>query len=127
MNDFVFPRPSDEEIEALFENVVRTRDLSNLPPLTIDQKWSMVESDERLRFNDEKAREEQAKKVPEQSRSGMIEEKSPEWYLVKFMDKTITPKDASGLLVSLRGQELVCVYTISRSLWGQLNENSPCR
>ena len=117
MNDFVFPRPSDEEIEALFENVVRTRDLSNLPPLTIDQKWSMVESDERLRFNDEKAREEQAKKVPEQSRSGMIEEKSPEWYLVKFMDKTITPKDASGLLVSLRGQELVCVYTISRSLW----------
>ena len=117
MNDFVFPRPSDEEIEALFENVVRTRDLSNLPPLTIDQKWSMVESDERLRFNDERAREEQAKKVPEQSRSGMIEEKSPEWYLVKFMDKTITPKDASGLLVSLRGHELVCVYTISRSLW----------
>jgi len=117
MNDFVFPRPSDEEIEALFENVVRTRDLTNLPPLTIDQKWSMVESDERLRFNDEKAREEQAKKVPEQSRSGMIEERSPEWYLVKFMDKTITPKDASGLLVSLRGQELGCVLHYSRSLW----------
>ena len=104
--DFDFPRPSDEEIEARFQIVVRTRDLTNLPPLTIDQKWSMVESDERLRFNEEKAREEQAKKVPEQSRSGMIEERSPEWYLVKFMDKTITPKDASGLLVSLRGHEL---------------------
>ena len=110
--DFDFPRPSDEEIEARFQIVVRTRDLSNLPPLTIEQKWSMVESDERLRFNEEKAREEQAKKVPEQSRSGMIEERSPEWYLVKFMDRTITPKDASGLLVSLRGQELGCVDII---------------
>jgi cytokinesis protein len=110
--DFDFPRPDDEEIEARFQIVVRTRDLTNLPPLTIDQKWSMVESDERLRFNEEKAREEQAKKVPEQSRSGMIEERSPEWYLVKFMDRTITPKDASGLLVSLRGHELGCVDII---------------
>jgi cytokinesis protein len=126
VNDFVFPRPSDEEIEALFENVIRTRDLSNLPPLSIDQKWSMVESDERLRFNEERVREEQAKKVPEQSRSGMIEEKSPEWYLVKFMDKTITPKDASGLLVSLRGHELVCVHYFPFFL-GLPNENHPCR
>jgi hypothetical protein len=60
--DFDFPRQSDEEIEARLI-VVRTRDLSNLPPLTIDQKCNMVESDERLRFNAEKAREEQAKKV----------------------------------------------------------------
>ena len=116
--DFDFPRPSDEEIEARFQIVIRTRDLSNLPPLTIDQKWSMVESDERLRFNEEKAREEQAKKVPEQSRPGMIEERSPEWYLVKFMDRTITPKDASGLLVSLRGHELGCVDIIPVLLFG---------
>ena len=117
--DFDFPRPSDEEIEARFQIVVRTRDLTNLPQLTIDQKWSMVESDERLRFNEEKAREEQAKKVPEQSRSGMIEERSPEWYLVKFMDRTITPKDASGLLVSLRGHELGCVDIMPAVLFGQ--------
>jgi cytokinesis protein len=116
--DFDFPRPSDEEIEARFQIVIRTRDLSNLPPLTIDQKWSMVESDERLRFNEEKAREEQAKKVPEQSRSGMIEERSPEWYIVKFMDRTITPKDASGLLVSLRGHELGCVNILPVVLFG---------
>lgn len=116
--DFDFPRPSDEEIEVRFRTVVETRALTNLPALTIDQKWSMVESDERLRFNEEKAREEQAKKVPEQSRSGMIEERSPEWYLVKFMDKTITPKDASGLLVSLRGHELGCVDIIP-VLFGQ--------
>jgi cytokinesis protein len=79
----------------------------------------MVESDERLRFNEEKAREEQGKKVLKQSRSGMIEERSPEWYLVKLMDKTITPKDASGLLVSLRGHELGCVDIIPVVLFGQ--------
>jgi cytokinesis protein len=110
MDDFNFPRPdTDAEIEALFGNIVRTRDLENLPPLTIDQKWNMVESDERIRWRDEKTREEQAKKVPEQSRLGMIEERSPEWYLRKFLDRSITPKDASGLLVSLRGHEVGCV------------------
>jgi cytokinesis protein len=109
MDDFNFPRPDDDEIEAMFQNVVRTRDLTNLPPLTIEQKWNMVESDERLRWKEEKSREEQAKKVPEQNRTGMIEERSPEWYLMKFMERSITPKDASGLLVSLRGHEVGCV------------------
>jgi cytokinesis protein len=111
MDDFNFPRPeSDAEIDALFENIVRARGLSNLPPLSIDQKWNMVESDERIRWKDEKTREEQAKKVPEQSRPSMIEERSPEWYLRKFLDRSITPKDASGLLVSLRGHEVGYVW-----------------
>jgi cytokinesis protein len=122
MDDFNFPRPDDDEIDAMFQNIVRTRDLTNLPPLSIDQKWSMVESDERLRWKDEKTREEQAKKIPEQSRNGMIEERSPEWYLMKFMDRSITPKDASGLLVSLRGHELGCVLHHSSSSSGLPNE-----
>ncbi|KAH8980829.1 armadillo-type protein [Lactarius hatsudake] len=103
MDDFNFPRPdNDAEIEALFENIVRTRDLGKLPPLSIDQKWNMVESDERIRWRDEK----KAKKVPEQSRPGGFEEGSPEWYLSKFLENSITPKGASGLLVSLRGHEV---------------------
>lgn len=111
MDDFNFPRPDDDgEIEALFENIVRTRDLGKLPPLTIDQKWHMVESDERIRWRDEKTK---AKKVPEQSRPGGFEEGSPEWYLTKFLENSITPKGASGLLVSLRGHEVWCV--LSRS------------
>ena len=122
MEDFNFPRPDDDaEIEALFEHIVRTRNLVNLPPLTIEQKWNMVESDERLRWKDEKAREEQAKKVPEQSRPGMIEERSPEWYLMKFMDRSVTPKDASGLLVSLRGHEVGCVSHYSSSSLAKLS------
>lgn len=117
MDDFNFPRPDDDDIEAMFQHIIRTRDLGNLPPLTIEQKWNMVESDERLRWKEEKAREEQAKKVPEQNRTGMIEERSPEWYLMKFMERSITPKDASGLLVSLRGHEVGCVlHHLSYSL-----------
>ena len=111
MDNFYFPRPdNDAEIEALFENIVRTRDLGKLPPLSIDQKWNMVESDERLRWRDEKTK---AKKVPEQSRPGGFEEGSPEWYLSKFLENSITPKGASGLLVSLRGHELWCVLSHS--------------
>ena len=111
MDDFNFPRPdNDSEIEALFENIVRTRDLGKLPPLTIDQKWHMVESDERIRWRDEKTK---AKKVPEQSRPGGFEEGSPEWYLTKFLENSITPKGASGLLVSLRGHEVWCVISHS--------------
>lgn len=107
MDDFHFPRPdNDAEIETLFENIVRTRDLGKLPPLTIDQKWHMVESDERLRWRDEKHK---SRKIPEQSRPGGFEEGSPEWYLTKFLENSITPKGASGLLVSLRGHEVGCV------------------
>jgi cytokinesis protein len=109
MDDFNFPRPGDDEIESMFQNIVRTRDLTNLPPLTIEQKWNVVESDERLRWKEEKAREEQARKTLEQNRTGVIEKGSPEWYLMKFMERSITPKGTSSLLVSLRTNEIRCV------------------
>ena len=115
MDDFNFPRPdNDGEIEALFENIVRTRDLGKLPPLTVDQKWHMVESDERIRWRDEKTR---AKKVPEQSRPGAYEDGSPESYLTMFLENSITPKGASGLLVSLRGHEVWCALPRSRFIF----------
>ena len=126
MDDFNFHRPDDKEIDAMFQNIVRTRDLTNLPPLTIQQKWSMVESDERLRWKEEKAREEQARKVSEQSRTGMTEEGSPEWYLMKFMERSITPKEASRLLASLRGHEVGCVSCCFSLFLSILNKSSPC-
>ena len=124
MDDFNFHRPNDEEIDAMFQNIVRTRDLTNVPPLTIEQKWSMVENDERLRWKEEKAREEQARKVSEQNRTGMPEEGSPAWYLTKFMERSVTPKEASRLLASLRGHEVGCVsccFSLSLSI---LNKSS---
>jgi len=106
----------------MFQNIVRSRDLGNLPPLTIDTKWSMVESDERLR-----GKEERARKIIEQNRTGVIEEGSPEWYLTKFMERSITPKGASGLLLSLRTHEIGCVshyFSVSLRI---TNEDSRCR
>lgn len=105
--NFQFPRPeTDEEIDLLFENVKRTRDVAVLPNLSVDQKWSMVYNDMQIRWKDEKQREEQSRKQNEAGQSGAILTESPEWYIKRFLDKTITAKQAGSLLVSLRSKEL---------------------
>lgn len=109
-DDFNFPRPeTDEEIEALFENVKRTRDLGDLPDLPIEQKWHMVYNDYHIRWKDDKARDEQARKQDSGQPAPIIHE-SPEWFIRKFLDKTITPKQAGSLQVSLRSKELRCAW-----------------
>jgi cytokinesis protein len=105
--NFQFPRPeTDAEIELLFENVKRTRDVGPLPNLSVDQKWAMVYNDMQIRWTEEKQREEQSRKQNEAGQSGAILTESPEWYIKRFLDKTITPKQAGSLLVSLRSKEL---------------------
>lgn len=107
--NFQFPRPeTDEEIDLLFENVKRTRDVAALPNLSVDQKWSMVYNDMQIRWKEEKHREEQSRKQNEAGQSGAILTESPEWYIKRFLDKTITAKQAGSLLVSLRSKELRC-------------------
>lgn len=109
-DDFNFPRPeTDEEIEALFENVKRTRDLGDLPNLPIEQKWHMVYNDYHIRWKEDKAREDQARRQVDSGQPAPIMNDSPEWFIRKFLDKTITPKQAGSLLVSLRSKELRCV------------------
>lgn len=106
-DDFYFPRPDDDStIEALFENVKRTRDLGEMPNLSIDQKWHMVYNDEHIRWKEERTRDEQARKQTEAGAPASIVENTPEWYIKKFLDKTITSKQASSLQVSLRSKEL---------------------
>lgn len=105
--EFVFPRPEDdEEIEALFENIRRMRDLAEMPGLSIEQKWNMVYSDEHIRWKEEKQREEQAKRQGETGQPASIVEGTPEWYIKKFLDQTVTAKQVSSLEVSLRSKEL---------------------
>lgn len=70
-DDFYFPRPeNDTDIEALFENVKRTRDLGDMPDLPIEQKWHMVYNDEHIRWKEEKIRDEQAKKQVDSNDGG---------------------------------------------------------
>lgn len=100
--EFFFPRPDDEQIEAMVQNIMLSRGLEDLPSLTMDQKWSMVWSDEQLKWKEERQREEQIRKQPS---NGQLEG-TPEWYIKKFIDKTITPKQAGSLSVSLRSNHV---------------------
>jgi cytokinesis protein len=111
-DSFHFPRPeSDAEIEALFENVKRTRDFPNLPrDLTVDQKWHLVYNDEHIRWGKEKQKEEQTKRHKDSGQSNTPLTDSPEWYLKKFVEKTITSKQVQSLGVSLRSNEMRCVF-----------------
>jgi len=106
--EFHFPRPNnDEEIEVLFQEIKRSLDLGdNMPDMTIDQKWQMVYNAEHLRWSEERRREQQTKKQTETGQSVPFVEGSPEWYMQRFMDRTITPKQASSLEVSLRSNQL---------------------
>ena len=105
--EFYFPRPnSDEEIEALFQEIKRSLDLGDMPNMTIDQKWHVVYNAEHLRWSEERRREQQTKKQAETGQSASYAEGSPEWYIQKFMDRTIIPKQASSLEVSLRSNQL---------------------
>ena len=89
----------------MFEAVKRTRNLE-LPELSIEQKWDIVYNDEHIKWREAKSREDQARKHHESGSSSGIMPETPEWYIKKFLDKTITPKQASGLSVSLRSKEL---------------------
>ncbi|KAJ3529522.1 hypothetical protein NMY22_g8966 [Coprinellus aureogranulatus] len=105
-DSFHFPRPeTDSEIEELYEVVARARSL-NLPGLTIDQKWDIVYNDHQIRWKNERVMEESMKKQHDNGQPGTIIPETPEWYIKKFLDKTITAKQASGLSVSLRSKEL---------------------
>jgi len=106
--EFHFPRPNnDEDIEVLFQEIKRSLDLGdNMPNMTIDQKWQMVYNAEHLRWSEERRREQQTKKQVETGQSVPFVEGSPEWYMQRFMDRTITPKQASSLEVSLRSNQL---------------------
>jgi cytokinesis protein len=76
--------------------------------LPIEQKWHMVYNDYHIRWKEERAREDQVRKQAESGQPAPIMHESPEWFVRKFLDKTITPKQAGSLLVSLRSKELRC-------------------
>jgi cytokinesis protein len=111
---FYFPRPeTDAEIEAMFENVKRTRDFPDMPhDLTVDQKWHLVYNDEHIRWDKEKQKEIQSKRQKETGQLTGVIQDSPEWYLKKFVDKTITARQVQSLGVSLRSNEMRYVPTI---------------
>ena len=130
--EFNFPRPSNIEIEHLFQQLLENRDLdashtqvpsissrtsvsslsqSNIAKTTaslpMETKWQMVESDARARWEQQR---EMRRKEEELLRSGKAKrgaagvhvKNSPEWYLKKVLDGTLTTQHLVTLNVSLR-------------------------
>lgn len=105
-DEFYFPRPDkDEEIEALFTRVAQQRELTNVESFSIHQKWNIVHAAEQIRWQEDRNRSEQARKQGDAGQTTLSGEGSPEWYIRKFLDGTITAKQVSSVWVSLRGHE----------------------
>jgi cytokinesis protein len=105
-DDFDFPRPSDPaKIDALFDSMVERRglrrELQNVN-MSTDQKWQLVWSDEQKRYTEGQKSTTQSGDVIRT----MDGEGSPLWFIKKFMDRSITHKQAQGLPVSLRSQDM---------------------
>ncbi|KAH0830475.1 hypothetical protein J3R83DRAFT_1923 [Lanmaoa asiatica] len=105
-DEFHFPRPEkDEDIEALFARVAQQRDLPNVDNLSINQKWNIVHAAEQVRWQEDRSRGEQARKQGDVAQAILSADSSPEWYICKFLDGSITPKQVSSVWASLRGHE----------------------
>jgi len=103
--EFNFPRPDNpNDIEAMFALVKATRGMPESFNPSLDAKWTLVYQHELSRWDDERRK---LSEVRRQTAQGVVpgnsySKDSPEWYLKKFMDMTITTKHVASLAVSLR-------------------------
>jgi len=76
------------------------------------KKWTLVHQDKLTEWQGEQKRKQQARQTLGNSdahigRLGKADEEgSPEWYVRKVMDDSITPKELQSLSVSLRTQPI---------------------
>ena len=111
IEEFHFPRPQNpEHIEAMFGEVQSRLEVDG-SRLGLEQKWLLVYNDAQIRWKEGRTRQEQRRKSAAQgslAQSVYIKD-TPEWYLKKFMDQTITAKNVGRLTVSLRTSPVECV------------------
>jgi cytokinesis protein len=121
---FSIQRPPDHVIEKEFMNLMVKRGWKSLPEQArrqmeaykIDKKWTLVYQDKLAEFkHDEKKRQTQRNTYVGGAREDILiraeEEGSPEWYVKKVMDNSITIKQMSSLEISLRTQPIAWVRT----------------
>ena len=128
---FTLERPRDDRVvEAMFYELMEKRGYMNLPEQAKRQmmayapskKWVMVHQDKLADFQAE-----QKRRVAAQAQGRDLDEDSPEWYVKKIMDGTISAKQLGSLSVSLRTQPIryarhlgICVLKVTnefRFLW----------
>jgi cytokinesis protein len=121
---FSIQRPPDHVIEKEFMNLMVKRGWKSLPEQArrqmeaykIDKKWTLVYQDKLAEFkHDEKKRQTQRNTYVGGAREDILiraeEEGSPEWYVKKVMDNSISIKQMSSLEISLRTQPIAWVRT----------------
>ncbi|RDW83927.1 formin sepA [Aspergillus mulundensis] len=113
-------RPRDDRIvDQLFLELMQKRGWQNLPEQARRQmmaypaskKWTLVHQDRLTELQGEQKRKQKARETHGyDGPSGILEradeEGSPEWYVKKVMDDTITSKQLASLSVSLRTQPI---------------------
>ena len=118
---FHLPRPSDDRvIEQQFIELMHKRGWQNLPEQAKRQmlayapakKWTLVHQDKLTEWQGDQKRKQHARQTYG-TQDGSLgnagradEEGSPEWYVKKLMDDTITTKQLQSLSVSLRTQPI---------------------
>ncbi|KAE8834282.1 hypothetical protein PTNB85_05615 [Pyrenophora teres f. teres] len=124
-NTLSIQRPPDQIVEKEFMNLMVKRGWKSLPEQArrqmeaykIDKKWTLVYQDKLAEFkHEEKKRQTQRLTYGGGGGSGTQdiliraeEEGSPEWYVKKVMDNSITIKQMSSLEISLRTQPIAWV------------------
>jgi cytokinesis protein len=114
-------RPSDSrEIEAAFLELMIKRGWNSLPDqarrqmeaYSINKKWTLVYQDRLAEWQGEQKRRHQSRYGPSDVSSGSNildrahEEGSPEWYVRKVLDNSISAQQLQSLSVSLRTQPI---------------------
>ncbi|KAL4793536.1 hypothetical protein BDV19DRAFT_391171, partial [Aspergillus venezuelensis] len=113
-------RPRDDRVvDQLFLELMQKRGWQNLPEQARRQmmaypaakKWTLVHQDRLTELQGEQKRKQNARQTHGyDGPSGILEradeEGSPEWYVKKVMDDTITSKQLASLSVSLRTQPI---------------------
>lgn len=133
-DNFHFPRPDDETVEAMFAELVNNRDIEGgsianasvssrhstqsvasavartTQTLGVNTKWQMVEADARSRFETQKrhkAKEDEAVRMGRGRRSAAaLSRDSPEYIIRKVLDNQLAKNHLATLNVSLRTQPL---------------------
>ena len=116
-------RPSDADVERMFRDLMDRRDLllstgdaplpmdarQNISTFSVDKKWTLVYNDLLTEHNSERERERTYRifppnpvTVPAPQSTMVLMRNSPEWFIKKFMDGSVTSKHIESLAVTLR-------------------------
>ncbi|KAF2744327.1 FH2-domain-containing protein [Sporormia fimetaria CBS 119925] len=118
---FSLQRPPDHVVEQEFRNLMVKREMKSLPEQArrqmeaykIDKKWTLVYQDKLAEYKNEEKKRQMHRNTYVSGNMDILvraeEEGSPEWYVKKVMDSSITIKQMQSLEISLRTQPIAWV------------------